>query len=212
MSSMKPIVFPSMSILPKISNIYRALGYSKEKTLIKDTLEKDVNQYIEEARGIVELKGAALRVDVSEIRSNQIFLKNKTIFKSAALAKFLKGSTQVLLFGATAGQKIMDVIVKKSSEQDLTRAVVYNAVAGDLADEALLWISQYMHQQIFREGLALDERRFSAGYGDFSMEYQKVFWELLNLKDLGVSLTEKYVLMPEKSVTAISGIRLSGQS
>ena len=201
-----------MSVLPNIPNIYHALGYLKEKTLVKGVLGKEINRYIEEAQGFIELKGTALRLNVIEIAHEQILLKNKTIFKSAALAKFLKGSTQVLLFGATAGQAIMDVIAQKSKEQDLTRAVVYNAVAGEMADEALTWIGQYMHQQLLREGLALDNRRFSAGYGDFNIEYQKVFWELLNLKDIGVSITKASLLVPEKSVTALSGIRASKSS
>jgi hypothetical protein len=206
---MKQIIFPSMSILPKISEIYRALGYTSKKTELKDVLEKDLNRYIEEAREIIELKGVCRRESVSNITEKEISLKNHTVLKSAALAKFLKGSTQVLLFGATAGSGIMDAIEKKTKEKYLTRAVVYNAVAGEMVDEALTWIEQYINQQIRRENLTLDLRRFSAGYGDFGIEYQKVFWQLLAFKEIGVSLSETYFLIPEKSVTAISGIRPS---
>jgi len=204
---MKVIPFSSMSIAPQINNIYRALGYLTEKTVVKDVLQKDLNQYIEEAREVIELKGAAVRVSVRQITEDKIFLEDDVVFKSVALAKFLKGSTQVLLFGATAGQPIMDFIVKKTEEKDLTRAVVYSAVAGEMVDAALAWIGQYIHQQLLRESFSLDARRFSAGYGDFGIEDQKVFWELLKLKDIGVFITNQYFLIPEKSVTAISGIR-----
>ena len=93
----------------------------------------------------------------------------------------------------------MDAILEKTNAHDLTRAVVYSAVAGEMADEALSWIAQYMHQQVLREGLALDERRFSAGYGDFKIKYQKVFWDLLNLKNIGILLTPEHLLIPKIS-------------
>jgi len=205
---MKLMSFASIPVLPSVDNIYRTLGYSTHKTIISDVLQKDLNKYIEEARGIIELKGVCLRVDVSKITNREISLEGNIIFKSVDLVTFLKESVQVLLSGATAGQKIMDSIAKKTAEKDLTRAVVYNAVAGEMVDDALTWISQYRHQHIRRENLALDTRRFSAGYGDFDIEYQKIFWECLKLKELGVALTENYFLIPEKSVTAISGIRL----
>lgn len=204
---MKQIFFPSMSILPSIPNIYRALGYAQKKTQLADVLHKDMDRYIEEARAIITLKGACRREHISTITGAEIFLKNKIAFKSRALAKFLKGSTQVFLFGATAGPAIMEAIVKKTDEKDLTRAVVYDAVAGEMVDAALAWIGQYVGLQLRRSNLFLDPRRFSAGDGDFGVENQRVFWEQLDLKELGVSITETCFLVPEKSVTAISGIR-----
>jgi cobalamin-dependent methionine synthase I len=59
--------------------------------------------------------------------------------------------------------------------------------------------------------LAADETltpRFSPGYGDFPLSYQRVLIDLLDApRVLGVSVTPSDLLVPVKSVTAVVGIR-----
>ncbi len=50
--------------------------------------------------------------------------------------------------------------------------------------------------------------RFSPGYGDFSLEFQKPFLERLNGHGLlGITLSSAYLMTPVKSITAIMGIK-----
>ncbi|HPV30603.1 MAG TPA: methionine synthase, partial [Deltaproteobacteria bacterium] len=62
-------------------------------------------------------------------------------------------------------------------------------------------------RQVRREGLAITSRRFSAGYGDFELENQRIMYERLRLGEIGVEITDSCILIPEKSVTAVAGIR-----
>jgi cobalamin-dependent methionine synthase I len=64
----------------------------------------------------------------------------------------------------------------------------------------------YIAQQVKRRGENLTRMRFSAGYGDFMLENQRLFFELLGLDKLGVSITDRYIFIPEKTVTAIAGV------
>ena len=48
--------------------------------------------------------------------------------------------------------------------------------------------------------------RYSPGYGDLELYNQDIFYRLLNLENWGVEITENYMLIPEKTVTAIVGI------
>ena len=109
--------------------------------------------------------------------------------------------------GATAGSPVMDAIREKTLRQEMTAAVVYDATASEMADAALDWITGFVNRQIRREGKSLLPRRFSAGYGDFELENQKAIFDKLRMDKIGVALSERFVLIPEKSVTAISGIR-----
>jgi len=79
-----------------------------------------------------------------------------------------------------------------------------------MADNALSWIINYFNRQLSRESKQLTSKRFSAGYGDFSLENQKIIYDVLKLEQLGISLSDKYMLIPEKSVTAVVGIKLKG--
>ena len=49
--------------------------------------------------------------------------------------------------------------------------------------------------------------RFSPGYGDVSLEVQRIFFELLDCqKNLALTLNDSLIMSPEKSVTAFVGI------
>ncbi|MDO4960916.1 MAG: vitamin B12 dependent-methionine synthase activation domain-containing protein [Eubacteriales bacterium] len=55
--------------------------------------------------------------------------------------------------------------------------------------------------------------RFSPGYGDLPIETQKLFAEFLNTsRTIGVNVTENYLMIPRKSVTAVLGISNVPQS
>jgi cobalamin-dependent methionine synthase I len=47
--------------------------------------------------------------------------------------------------------------------------------------------------------------RFSPGYGDFDISFQKDFLKILNGSRIGLSLTDAFMLTPVKSVTAVIG-------
>jgi cobalamin-dependent methionine synthase I len=108
--------------------------------------------------------------------------------------------------GATAGSAIMDAIRGDTAGRDVTRGVVLDAAASEMTDAALDWIMDYFNRTLRRENKSLFKKRFSAGYGDFLLENQKTIYNLLQLDRLGVGITESCMLIPEKSVTAISGI------
>lgn len=207
---MEPQIFSSIPLSLKVPDVYRALGYSQDKTVLKEALKKEVDACIEDAKGCIQLKGAALRVSVKTIEKHTVILEKDIIFKSRDLANFLKGSSEILLMGATAGKFVMEKMAEKFNQNNFTCAVVYNATAGEMADEALTWITDYFRPQMTRERLAIGSRRFSVGYGDLAIEYQEIIWHLLRLENIGITITPECFLIPEKSVTAICGVRPLG--
>ncbi len=109
---------------------------------------------------------------------------------------------------ATAGPEIVKAISENSTGKDVTAAVVFDAVASEMADSALGWVMNYFNRELARENKQLTLRRFSAGYGDFLLENQKIIYDVLDLGRLGISLSDGYMLIPEKTVTAVAGIRI----
>ena len=63
-----------------------------------------------------------------------------------------------------------------------------------------------MGQDLLRSARRLTRKRFSAGYGDFSLENQWDIYTLLSLGSIGITMTPTCVLIPEKSVTAVAGV------
>ncbi len=188
------------------AKIYRRLGFKKATSQLTPKTKNETEAHIEAAVSLISLRGSFLRLKTSDNDGQLIKFFSGVNFSSKKLSRFLRGCPEAVLLGATAGSEIMEAIKEKTAQGDLQAAVVYDATASEIADAALDWIMDYINQLIRREGKTLLPRRFSAGYADFDLSNQKTIYELLNLDKLGVRITEAYMLLPEKSVTAISGI------
>ena len=201
-----PVYFNAMRVPLPMKAIYKRLGFKKGVTELSPAEEDKLVATIDEASRIVHLKGAACMLDLVRVDRSGVELEDKTVFTSSALAGMLSGCGQVLLMGATAGQTIMEEISLATQSENLTRAVILDAVASEMTDSGLDWIMDYMNQDLMRKARRITKARFSAGYGDFSLENQKAIHALLHLDKIGVSITDTCILMPEKSVTAVAGI------
>jgi hypothetical protein len=201
-----PVYFNAMRVALPMKAIYKRLGFKKGVTELNPAEEEKLVAAIHEASGVVHLKGAACMLGLVRVDKSGVELEGGTIFSSSALAGMLSGCEQVLLMGATAGQAIMEEISSATQSENLTRAVVLDAVASEMADSGLDWITDYMNQDLMRKARRITKARFSAGYGDFSLENQKAVHAILHLEKIGVSITDSFILMPEKSVTAVAGI------
>lgn len=200
------IIFEQITVpLPK-ERIYRRLGYKQGATALSAESRRQLEFAMEEALAHIHLKGAAKRVPVLYKSASGITLADRIEFSGKKLAALLRDSEEALLMGATGGPEIMAAIVKLSSAGDLSKGVVFDAVASEVVDSALDWIAKYYDNVLRREGRHLTSRRYSAGYADFVLENQAIFFRELELEKLGVQLTESFILVPEKSVTAIAGV------
>jgi hypothetical protein len=198
--------FESISIPAPFEKIYKRLGYHRNITQVKATEKKEIENYIEEAVSLLQLQGAVRRCLIKEATPEKTILAGNIAFHSKKLSAFLEGSREILLMAATSGKGIVRAIKKDSEGENMTRGIVFDAAASEMVDGSLDWIMKYYSQELRRENKSLSEKRFSAGYGDFLIENQKTIYSCLKLSHLGITLSEAFILTPEKSVTAVAGI------
>ena len=120
---------------------------------------------------------------------------------SKDLSKNLQGYNKALIFVATVGIEI-DRLIKKYSVISPTKALLFQAIGAERIESLC---------NAFCEDLKGEYKkvapRFSAGYGDFSLEYQEQIFKILNpKKHIGVMLLESKLMLPTKSVTAVVGV------
>ena len=120
--------------------------------------------------------------------------------ESASLAKHLAGCDRAVIFGATVGLGIDRLIMKYSGVSAL-KALCLDAAGSDMIENVC---------DLFNERINAEYKstvsRFSPGYGDLPIEFQRDIFNALNLnKNLGVYLTEGMQMTSSKSVTAIIG-------
>lgn len=123
-------------------------------------------------------------------------------FKSQKLLNHLKNSDSIILFGATLGQGA-DALVRKYSVTDIAMTAVAQAVAGSMVENLCDIACEELRSTIKGE----HRPRFSPGYGDFHISAQADFFKLLPMnKQLGISLSDGFMMTPTKTVTAFIGV------
>lgn len=123
-------------------------------------------------------------------------------FKSQKLLNHIKNSSTIILFGATLGQGA-DTLTRKYSVTDIAMAAVAQAIAGSMVENLCDIACQELKKTIKGE----HRPRFSPGYSDFHISSQADFFKLMPMnKQLGVSLSDGFMMTPTKTVTAFIGV------
>jgi hypothetical protein len=191
---------------PSEGMILTRLGYKKTTTVFSDEYKEKLNEIIKSGVLLCNTKGVFGRYEIIEKNHKYVKLENEVVFESESLAKFLKNSIEVVLMAATVGREITDKIHFEVKDGDASLGVILDSVASQTADAALDWMVDFINKLIRREGKSLTRMRYSPGYGDLPLVNQKKIFDTLGLEKLGLSITERYMLVPEKSVIAIVGV------
>ena len=133
-----------------------------------------------------------------------VLLDNGTVFHSKALAKYVGESKELFLFGATLGSRV-DVTLRRMVLTSVAEAGAGQAVAAALIETYCDDCCAELQRQL-PDGKRL-KRRFSPGYGDWSLEEQKLLFPALDCaRTIGLTLTESCMMAPVKSVTAVMAV------
>ena len=124
--------------------------------------------------------------------------------KSGQLQKNLEGCEEAVLFAATLGTGV-DFLLRRCSHVSMSRAVVLQAASSALREAYCNQENERLKEEARARGFYL-RPRFSPGYGDFPLEAQKGLFRALQAeKQIGVTLTDRLLMAPSKSVTAVIG-------
>ncbi|MFH1772547.1 MAG: hypothetical protein ABH872_06990 [Candidatus Omnitrophota bacterium] len=198
-------LFESIPIPAVEERIFKRLGYVKKTADTADNIISIVKKHIEETKLFISPKGCVKRMQFTVSGGDTIIIPSGVSIKSRSIFNFLESSREIIFMGATSGAEISTAIERDCREENVTRAAVYDACGSEIVDACLDWIIGYIGKEISRERCFLT-RRFSAGYGDFSLSNQKIIYDELEFGKLGVRLTDSFMLVPEKSVLALAGI------
>jgi hypothetical protein len=199
----EPVFFNQINIDLPLENIYKRLGYKSGITMLSKAQQEETEKTINDALPLIKLCGCAL---IEPVQKNKEVISIGSIsMESRLLISLLKESDEILLCAATAGEKIIKEI-KKCGKDDLARAVILDAAASEMTDACFEWIINYYNRQLLRKSKRLTDKRISCGFSDFSIENQKKIYELLKLKKIGINITRQFMLVPEKSATAVLGV------
>lgn len=181
--------------------VYRYLGLHRHEP------DERTERLVEEA--LAELEKAAAPRFFSRTFPLSVRPDGKLDFtcfqvESRDLSRNLKDCGEVILFAATLGTG-PDRLVRRYSRLEMSRAVVIQAAAAAMIEAWCDKKNGELTKEALNQGKFL-RPRFSPGYGDFSLEYQREMIRALEAeKTVGITLTDSLLMLPSKSVTAVIG-------
>lgn len=177
------------------NEILRYAGVKKasinDKQLIDECLleTKDVFRY--------SVCYAIFPVNVTKNEVDLGFIKTT----SKNLADNLKDCDKAIVFCSTIGLGI-DRLIAKYGVISPSKALIFQAIGAERIES----LCNLFNEEMVKEYKNL-KPRFSPGYGDLDLNLQADIFRALDCsKKIGVNLTDKFLMMPSKSVTAIIGI------
>lgn len=204
--STKITYFEHIPAIPEEKLILLRMGYHPKATVLSERDQSILKEAIRKGLALCRNRGAYARFKITERSSESVEIEGGFSFKSEDLARRLAHSDELVAMAATVGNEVVQTIAREVNQGKPSSGIIYDAVASESADAALDWIEGLLRKTLKREGRQLIKHRYSPGYGDLSLEYQAIIYNLLNLEKLDLKLTEQFLLVPEKSVLAITGI------
>ncbi len=122
-----------------------------------------------------------------------------------SIRRFLRGCGEAVLLGATLGSAV-DGLVRREMLTRPAVALAVNGCAAAMLEHALDETCRELAAQAAEEGRSLTGR-FSPGYGDWPLDVQPALLERLRAYRIGLAVHAGGQLQPEKSVTALCGLR-----
>ena len=199
--------FYDIPIMAEMESVLIRLGVRKSGPL-NEGLREMLAEGMRRAKILSRPTGMYLSLQISQRTPDAIQLENGIQLQSKSLSRLLQNSESAVLMAGTVGHEIVDAIMNEVTQKDAALGVILDAIASQTADGILDWIMEYLNGMLAKKGRKLTRHRYSPGYGDLPLVYQKTLFETLNLSKLGITLTEKCMLTPEKSVIAIAGIEV----
>lgn len=188
--------------------ILRYLGYRNNEA--DDTVCDSIESVLEELDRAASPRSVTRDVTIQQIGSDSVEIAGAVI-QSRSLFQHLTNCGTGVLFAATLGAPV-DLLIQRYTVLDMSRAVIAQACAAAMIEAFCDERQKEIESDAKKQGLFL-RPRYSPGYGDFSLFYQKLLLELLNAqRRIGLTRTESDMLVPTKSVTAVIGFTTEATS
>lgn len=169
----------------------------------------ELSRVVSEAEKLVLLAAGCracwARTDVKTLSENSLTIGNMEMV-SADLSRRLCGCDEAYVFAVTTGVGV-DRAIRTGQVKSHLLAFACDAAGSALVEEICDLLNSHLADLADMQGKKT-VKRFSVGYGDLSLEYQKQICGFLDTpKNIGASLTDGVMMTPSKTVTAIIGIK-----
>lgn len=185
------------------SEVLRYLG--RRGHSVPEDISAMVDECISLMRSTVIPRHVSMRFEISA-HEDGVWLENAQLLLTGRdIAQHLHGCSHVVLTAATLGAPA-DSLIRRWERTDLTRSLILDACATQLIEQYCDEIEHELIREAATDRLTATHR-FSPGYGDLPLDIQPQLLAVLNAgRRIGLTHSESFMLIPSKSVTALTGL------
>lgn len=192
-----------------VAAINRRLGRRKDAQAVSAVQEAQLAQWMAEAFARCRPEGVFGCLAIVDNDGHKVTLSDASVIENDAVARLLAGCQYAWLAASTIGSELPVWVNQAIAAGNGAKAVVADAVGSETVEAAMDVLQSYAGTTFRRRGRQLSGKRFSVGYGGWDLSAQAMFFAWLPLADMGLRLTASAIIEPEKTITAIAGIRSS---
>ena len=188
------ISVPTTTIMPKIEKLEKKLNLCT--TLELELFLKVFNRVAE----VLNPKYSYKKVDFSKKPLMELISGSKDL--STLLVKSRNGFVII----CTVGHEVISMINEYQEKAEFAYALYADRIASDAVENLVEQTSSLLLNKFFDTKKNKLTRRYSPGYGDFSLDHQKEIFAIFDPKELDVKLNPKNFMVPEKSISCLVGV------
>jgi hypothetical protein len=164
--------------------ILRLLGYKKRPTEIKEPIKSLITEEKKKLHYLLHPASIYTIVGYDETNKHLVF----------------KDAEKVAICICTIGPELEQEVKELMEKNEMTRALILDALGSEAAEEVAIQSDRILAEEA-REMNLWPSKRYSPGYGKWDVKEQRFIFKLLPAADIGIRLTESFMMVPRKSVS-----------
>lgn len=184
--------------------VSRYIGYGADYKLPARTSSL-IDEYIENVYHLIDPAYSYVIMDVERVEGSIAVIEDSIILESRVIARLLEQCEKVAVFLLTIGKHLEDTTCRMAEDGLMVQATVLDAIGSDATERIADFVEGRISDAANAHGL-VTSRRFSPGYCDWDIGQQEAVFQAVDSDAVGVSLTERCLMLPQKSMSGIIGI------
>ncbi len=202
----KIVLKENISYIINKKDVLSILGYKREKTKVSKIFAEKIEKILEQTQQKSPAKALYIIRKIEKIEKNTISFFNSEIkIESKDISSLLSESFAVIFMGITIGWWIDNKIAELNEKREYNEALIYDAVGSEAVEGAANSLNHHLDIEARQNRFTLT-KRFSPGYGDLNISFQRELYKELSLENLDIKILPTNLLLPQKTITAIIGV------
>lgn len=156
----------------------------------------------EAAYGNFTMKGIYESFEIDRVEDERILLKNGVLLESRLMADIFRQAFElVLIVVSLNGYEALD-----EAEENMLLKLFLDSWGTAFIECGNKWAEQYIAKDLEDQGFYCTHS-FSPGQNDIPMDMQALLFQILKPEEIGVTLNDRFMMHPKKSVSGVFGIQ-----